>query len=46
MMSSLDLLMNNLVHGGPQGLSRGSRKLVGFEDYNESQYDLLTRKGI
>ena len=38
MSSSLDLLTNNLVHGG--------RKLIGFEDYNESQYDLLTRKGI
>ena len=30
--------MNNLVHGG--------RKLTGFEDYSESQYKLLVRKGI
>ena len=38
MSSRLDLLTNNLVHGG--------RKLFGFEDYSELQYDLLTRKGI
>ena len=38
MASSLDLLTNNLVHGG--------RKLFGFEDYSELQYNLLTRKGI
>ena len=38
MASSLDSLMNNLVHG--------SRKLFGFEDHSELQYDLLTRKGI
>ena len=38
MVSSLDLLTNNLVCGG--------RKLTGFEDYSELQYDLLTRKGI
>ena len=38
MASSLDLLTNNLVRGG--------RKLFGFEDYSQSQYDLLTRKGI
>ena len=38
MASSLDSLTNNLV--------RGSRKLFGFEDYNESQYNLLIRKGI
>ena len=36
--SSLDSLMNNLVKGGI--------KLFGFDDYNESQYNLLTRKGI
>ena len=36
--SSLDSLMNNLVKGG--------RKLFGFDDFNESQYNLLTRKGI
>ena len=35
MASSLDSLTNNLV-----------RKLFGFEDCNESQYNLLTRKGI
>ena len=38
MASSLDSLMNNLVKGG--------RKLFGFEDYSELQYNLLTRKGI
>ena len=38
MASSLDSLMNNLVKGGI--------KLFGFDDYNESQYNLLTRKGI
>ena len=38
MASSLDSLTNNLVHGG--------RKLIGFEDYSEEQYELLVRKGI
>ena len=38
MVSSLDSLTNHLVGGG--------RKLFGFEDYNESQCNLLTRKGI
>ena len=38
MASSSDSLTNNLA--------RGSRKLFGFEDYSESQHDLLTRKGI
>ena len=38
MASSLDSLTNNLVRGG--------RKLTGFEDYSELQYNLLTRKGI
>ena len=38
MASSLDSLMNNLVRGG--------QKLIGFEDYSESQYELLVRKGI
>ena len=38
MASSLDLLTNNLVRGG--------RKLFGYEDYSELQYNLLTRKGI
>ena len=38
MSSSLDSLVSNLV--------RGSTKLFGFDDYNESHYDLLTRKGI
>ena len=38
MASSLDSLMNNLVNK--------SRKLFGFEDYSELQYNLLTRKGI
>ena len=38
MASSLDSLTSNLV--------KGSRKLFGFEDYSESQYDLLTRKEV
>ena len=36
--SSLDSLVNNLAHGG--------NEFFGFEDYNESQYKLLIRKGI
>ena len=35
---SLDSLMNNLVKGG--------HHLSGFEDHNEAQYELLTRKGV
>ena len=35
MSSSLDSLTKNLVRGG--------KKLFGFEDYSELQYDLLTR---
>ena len=38
MSSSLDSLTKNLV-------SR-EKKLFGFEDYSELQYDLLTRKGV
>ena len=38
MSSSLDSLVNNL--------SRGNNKFFEFEDYNESQYKLLNRKGI
>ena len=38
MSSSLDSLTKNLVSGG--------KKLFGFEDYSELQYDLLTRKGV
>ena len=38
MESSLDSMTSNLV--------QSSRKLFGFEDYSESQYNLLTRKGI
>ena len=38
MSSSLDSLVNNLARGG--------NKFFGFEDYNESQYNLLIRKGI
>ena len=38
MSSSLDSLVNNL--------ERGNNKFFGFEDYNESQYKLLIRKGI
>ena len=37
MSSSLDSLTKNLVRGG--------KKLFGFEDYSELQYNLLTRKG-
>ena len=35
MASRLDSLMNNLVKGG--------RKLIGFEDYSEEQYELIMR---
>ena len=38
MSSSLDSLTKNLVSGG--------KKLFGFEDYFELQYDLLNRKGV
>ena len=38
MSSSLDSLTKNVVSGG--------KKLFGFEDYSELQYDLLTRKGV
>ena len=38
MSSSLDSLTKNLVSG--------AKKLLGFEDYSELQYDLLTRKGV
>ena len=38
MASSLDSLMNNLVKDG--------RKLIGFEDYYEAQYELFIRKGV
>ena len=38
MSSSLDSLTKNLVRGG--------KKLFGFEDYSELQYDLLARKGV
>ena len=38
MSSSLDSLTKYLVRGG--------KKLFGFEDYSELQYDLLTRKGV
>ena len=38
MSSSLNSLTKNLVSKG--------RKLFGFEDYSEQQYDLLTRKGV
>ena len=36
--SSLDSLTKNLVSSG--------KKLFGFEDYSELQYNLLTRKGV
>ena len=45
MVSSLDSLMNNLVGCALPSCS-GGRKLFGFEDYSELQYNLLTRKGI
>ena len=38
MASSLDSLTKNLVSS--------SKKLFGFEDYSDLQYDLLTRKGV
>ena len=38
MSSSLDSLVNNLARGG--------NEFFGFEDYNDSQHKLLSRKGI
>ena len=38
MSSSLDSLTKKIVRGG--------KKLFGFKDYSELQYDLLTRKGV
>ena len=38
MSSSLDSLVNNLVHG--------NNKFFGFEDYSNPQYELLIQKGI
>ena len=38
MSSSLDSLTKNLVGSG--------KRLFGFEDYSDLQYDLLTRKGV
>ena len=38
MAMSLDSLVKNLANGG--------QRLAGFEEYSESQYKLLTRKGI
>ena len=38
MASSLDSLTNNLVKGGRPG-GASDRKLTGFEDYSELQYD-------
>ena len=38
MSSSLDSLTKSLVRGG--------KKLFGFDNYSELQYDLLTRKGV
>ena len=38
MASSLDSLTKNLVNSG--------KRLFGFEDYSDLQYDLLTRKGV
>ena len=52
MATSLDSLVKNLVgcapprgNGGSSCASTG-QKLAGFEEYSESQYKLLTRKGI
>ena len=39
MSSSLDSLVNNLACGG-------NYHFLGFEEYNENQYKLLTKKGI
>ena len=40
MASSLDSLTKNLVK------AKGDERLFGFEDYSDSQYDLLKRKGV
>ena len=42
MASSLDSLMNNFI-----GCTHcGWRKLIGYEEYTDNQYDLHTRKRI
>ena len=45
MSSRLDSLARNLVGSTPSD-SKGGKKLFGFENYSELQYELLTRKGI
>ena len=44
MASSLDSLTNNLVKDNRVG--EAGRKLTGFKDYSEAQYELLIRKGV
>ena len=46
MSSSLDSLNKNLVKTKRGQIPSGSKKLFGFEDYSDLQYDLLTRKGV
>ena len=46
MSSSLDSLVHSLARGATWGPYSGNNKFFGFEDYNESQYKLLIRKGI
>ena len=46
MSSSLNSLINNLARRAPGCPHGGNNKFFGFEDYNESQYKLLIRKGI
>ena len=46
MSSSLDSLTRNLVKEGETLEGQPSRKLFGFENYSELQYELLTRKGV
>ena len=46
MSSSLDSLTKNLVNAKRGQSPSGGKKLFGFEDYSDLQYDLLTRKGV
>ena len=45
MSSSLDSLTRNLVGSAPSD-GKGGKKLFGFENYSELQYELLTRKRV
>ena len=46
MPSSLYSLTKNLINAKQGQSPSGGKKLFGFEDYSDLQYDLLTRKGV